>query len=102
MTQSGLKPPPIKERIGEATGMSDKLLHVHGGMAIFLLSAFALGKPLSDPLPLLIVVAAELANELRDRIINGSWRWADTLGDIASTLFWPVLIFAFLRLLQAG
>ncbi|HZF42207.1 MAG TPA: hypothetical protein VEZ48_02225 [Sphingomonadaceae bacterium] len=102
MTEPGSKPLSIKERIGDATGMSDKLLHVHGGMAIFLLSAMALGKPLSDPLPLLIVVAAELANELRDRIINGSWRWADTLGDIASTLFWPVLIFAFLRLSPAG
>jgi hypothetical protein len=98
MTPQADKRPSIKERIGSATGMSDKLLHVHGGMAILLLSALALDKPLSDPMPLLIVVVAELANEVRDRIINGLWRWVDTLGDIASTLFWPVSIFALLRL----
>lgn len=98
MTQSRPSSQSIKERIGRVTGMSDKLLHVHAGMAIFLISAAVMGRPLSDPLPLLVVAVAEIANEVRDRIRNGSWRWRDTLGDVASTLFWPLCIFGFLRL----
>jgi len=84
--------------MGHVTGMSDKLLHVHAGMAIFLMSAVVLGRPLSDPVPLLVVFVAEIANEVRDRILNGSWPWRDTLGDVASTLFWPACIFSLQRL----
>lgn len=98
MTQPEEKPLSIKERIGRVTGMSDKLLHVHAGMTIFLISAAVLGKPLSDPLPLVVVAGAQVVNEVRDRVLNGSWRWRDTLGDVASTLFWPVCIFGLLRL----
>lgn len=98
MSQSDPNRRSLKERIGHATGMSDKLLHVHAGMAIFLISAALLKCPLSDPAPLLIVLVVEIANEVRDRLLNGSWRWRDTLGDVASTLFWPLCIFALMRL----
>lgn len=98
MTQPGQKSLSIKDKIGRVTGMSDKLLHVHAGIAIFLISAAVLGRPLSDPLPLLVVAVAEIANEIRDRVLNGSWRWRDTLGDIANTLFWPLCIFGLLQL----
>ena len=43
-------------------------------------------------------MAAEAGNEIMDRIYFGSWRWSDTLGDVANTLFWP----AFICLLPCG
>jgi len=33
-----------------------------------------------------------------DRLYYGSWRWTDTLGDIANTLFWPLVICLGIRL----
>jgi hypothetical protein len=36
---------------------------------------------------LLVVRAAELANEVLVRLQYGSWRWSDTLGDATNTHF---------------
>ncbi len=83
--------------IGDGTGMADSLLHVHAGMAILLLARLATRRSLATPWPLLVVCVAELANEVMDRLYHGSWRWADTLGDVANTLFWPAVLCAGLR-----
>ena len=37
-------------------------------------------------------------NEVMDRLHYGSWRWPDTLGDVANTLFWPLAICVGIRL----
>lgn len=84
--------------IGDGTGWADSLLHVHAGLAVLFLARVVTKRPLSTPLPLLCVVAAEAANEILDRLHYGSWRWTDTLADIGNTLFWPTVLFIGLRL----
>ncbi len=87
--------------IGDGTGMADSLLHVHAGMAILLLTRLVTKRSLATPWPLLVVCTAELANEALDRLHFGSWRWADTLGDVANTIFWPTVLCLGLRLRRA-
>ena len=84
--------------IGDGTGMADSLLHIHAGMAILLLTRLATGRSLGSFVPLTVVAAAEFANEVLDRLHFGSWRWADTLSDVANTLFWPTVICLAVRL----
>ena len=43
--------------------------------------------------PLALVVAAELVNEVFDRVRTGSWRWCDTVQDIVNSVLWPVVLF---------
>ena len=74
--------------IGDGTGASDSLLHVHAGLAILFLARLITRRSLATPIPFLVVVAAEAANEIMDRLTYGSWRGQDTLFDIANT---PVL-----------
>lgn len=85
------------QQIGDGTGMADSLLHVHAGMAVLIAARVITRRSLSTPIPLLVVAVAELANEVLDRMHYGSWRWADTLGDVANTMFWPTVLFIGLR-----
>lgn len=84
--------------IGDGTGMADTVLHIHAGLAVMFLARIVTRRSLSTPIPLLVVVAAELGNEVLDRLHYGSWRPADTLADIVNTLFWPTILFLGLRL----
>lgn len=85
-------------------GISNAEFHIHTGLAIYLLSTLILRKPMRSFIPLLIVIAAEAANEYMDRVSTGSWRWDDTLHDILFTLLWPTILFTLARLrkLKAG
>lgn len=83
--------------IGDGTGFADSLLHVHAGMLILVASRLVTGKRLSTPVPLMIVVLFEAANEILDRLHYGSWRWHDTALDVVNTLFWPTVLFLGLR-----
>ena len=83
--------------IGDGTGASDSLLHVHAGLAVLFLARIVTRRSLATPTPFLVVVAAELANELLDRLAFGAWRWEDTLLDIVNTLFWPFVLMIGLR-----
>lgn len=47
--------------------------------------------------PLALTVAAELLNELFDRVRTGSWRVADTVQDIVNSVLWPAVLFALAR-----
>ena len=87
--------------IGDGTGASDSLLHVHAGMAVLLLARVVTRKSLATPVPFLIVCAAELGNEILDRLGQGSWRWADTGLDVVNTLFWPFVLMVGLRVRRA-
>lgn len=74
------------------TGLSDKVLHFHAGMAIFVLAQFALRTRRASLYALAAVIVAEGGNEIMDRMFAGSWNWSDTLGDIFATLFWPTIL----------
>jgi hypothetical protein len=39
------------------------------------------------------VIGAELVNEIIQRAVHGSWRWEDTLADVALTIFWPSMLY---------
>jgi hypothetical protein len=39
-----------------------------------------------------------LLNEVIDYTNHGTWRWTDTMGDLVSTLFWPLVLSAAVRL----
>ena len=80
------------EWIVRTTGLTHPELHIHCGMAILLLTRLVTGRRLHTMFPLFIVALAEGLNETMDRLNFGSWRPADTLGDIANTLFWPTIL----------
>ncbi|SOB79351.1 hypothetical protein SAMN06297144_0503 [Sphingomonas guangdongensis] len=78
--------------IGEGTGLPDTVLHIHAGLAVLMIVRIISGRSLGSFIPWLVVLAAELANEVMDRIIYGSWRWPDTINDVVHTMFWPTVI----------
>ena len=78
--------------IGDGTGLPDTILHIHAGMAVLLLARMVTRRSLGTFVPLSVVVAAEGANEVLDRMHYGSWRWPDTTADLVNTLFWPTVI----------
>lgn len=75
----------------------DKFAHSYAGLAIWLATTMSLRAPRRSLLPLGVLILVELANECLDRLAYGSWRWPDTLGDVAATLFWPVVLSVALR-----
>ena len=83
--------------IGDGTGASDSLLHVHAGLAVLFLARLVTRRSLATPVPFLVVCAAEFANELLDRLAFGAWRLEDTFLDVANTLFWPLVLMVGLR-----
>ena len=87
--------------IGDGTGASDALLHVHAGLLILFLARIVTRRSLATPVPFLVVCAAELANEIMDRLSYGSWRLEDTAFDTINTLFWPLVLMIGLRLRRA-
>lgn len=77
--------------ISDKTGLADNLLHIHSGLAIFVLARLITRRPYSSLIPFLCVVLAEACNEVLDYLAYG-WRPTDTYSDIANTLFWPLMI----------
>ena len=84
--------------IGDGTGLPDTILHIHAGMAVLMIARIVTRRSLGSFIPLSVVAAAEAFNEVMDRLQFGSWRWDDTLSDIANTLFWPTVICLGIRL----
>jgi hypothetical protein len=83
--------------IGDKTGASDTLLHVHAGLAVLFLARLITRRSLATPIPFAIVCLAEAFNETMDWLALGSWNWAHTLSDVAHTLFWPLVLMLGLR-----
>jgi len=77
--------------IGDGTGLPDSILHIHAGLAVLMVARLVSGRSLGSFVPLAFVVAAEAGNEWLDYMVYG-WRTADTLADVANTLFWPLAI----------
>jgi hypothetical protein len=82
----------LKTGIETMTGQSQTLLHVNGGLAIYLLFQLALGTRRGSWIALALLAQIELLNEILDRFHHGSWRFADTMGDMAATMTWPLLL----------
>lgn len=84
-----------------ATGLSKDALHIYLGLAVFLLVATALRKPLRSFVPWAAVVVVALAAELMDLRDNlaslGQWRWSASLHDLANTMFWPTVLMVLAR-----
>lgn len=75
-----------------ASGVSDKMVHLNLGLAIYFGAQLLLRDRRGSVLAVKMLVAAEFANEVMDRLFWGSWRWEDTIGDAVATLFWPITI----------
>lgn len=75
---------------------SDTVLHICAGLTLWLIGALILGRPLRDPLTLLVPVLGEGANEACDYIVHIGWTLGDTAHDIAWTMVWPIVIQQFL------
>jgi hypothetical protein len=88
----------LKQAIADDTGFANSLLHIHGGMAIFLLARLVSGRSLGTFIPFAAVAVLQCANELIDYSNNGSWRVLDTTGDMINTLFWPLVLTIAVRL----
>lgn len=84
--------------LGDGTGASDSLLHVHAGMAVLLAARLITRRSLATPVPFAVVCIAELVNEVLDRIHDGTWLWGDTALDVLNTLFWPFVLMVGLRI----
>lgn len=87
-----------KDAIGNDTGLGNTILHIHGGMLVFLVARLVSGRSIGTFVPFAAVLVLELINEGIDRINHGSWRWDDTMTDLASTLFWPFVLSLAVRL----
>ena len=87
----------LKEQLGTVTGMSEDLIHVHIGLAIFVLTALLLRKRMRSPIPLIAVAVFELANEAVDYHAGAGWRPLGSALDVVNTLFWPFVLFLLAR-----
>ena len=96
-------PPPhdwhqVKEWLEHAIGLNMDALHVYFGLAILVVVAVALRKSLASPIPWLVLLALELANEYYDwtyEIWPGSERAiqaAEGLRDIWNTMALPTFL----------
>lgn len=84
--------------IGDGTGLPDTILHIHAGMALLMIARLITRRSFGTFIPWTVVAAGEAFNEVMDRFNYGSWRWDDTLLDIANTMFWPTVICLGVRL----
>lgn len=87
----------IKRAMADGLGMSEALLHLHIGLAIFVIAALALRRRMRSPWPLLAVALLALGNELVDRLSHDSWRIANSAADLLNTLLWPTVLFLLAR-----
>jgi len=83
--------------LGDGTGLPDTILHIHAGLAVLLLVRLVTKRSLGTFIAFAVVVGAEFGNEVMDYLSYGM-RVADTLSDIANTLFWPFVISLAVRL----
>ena len=84
--------------VGDGTGLPDTILHIHAGMALLMIARLSTRRSFGTFIPWTVVAAGEAFNEIMDRLNYGSWRWDDTLVDVANTMFWPTVICLGVRL----
>jgi hypothetical protein len=82
-----------KEWLVAAFGTTHEMMHIHVGLAIYVAVQLLQGTRRGSMFALNVVVAAEVLNELVDRLAKG-WYPADTLSDVGLTLVWPMILTA--------
>lgn len=91
----------LKLGIAATLNLSEPVLHVLVGLAIYLLATPILRARVGDWRPLIPVVVAEAANETSDvvRYLHSGWPWTvhGTISDILFTLVPPLSIIVFVR-----
>lgn len=80
------------ERVLAWSGGSDTTLHLHFGLAIWLVALLVLRRPSGPLIALLAVAMLELFNETMDRLHIGNWDWPNTKHDMLATMVWPTLL----------
>src|SRR5690349_19817230 len=86
-----------KAALGDDTGMSENLLHLHAGLAIFVLTALLLRKRMRSWIPLTVVVTLALLNEFIDYWAGLRWDLASSAIDLLNTILWPSVLFLLAR-----
>lgn len=85
-----------KDWLSGTLHLSHDMLHVHVGMAIFVLASLVLRRPIGLLPPLLLLLGLETLNELSDfmRYRIGGWPWTPwpTVADYIDTLLWPAVL----------
>lgn len=87
----------MKEELIIVTGATEDLLHVHIGLAIFVLTALLLKRRMRSPWPLAVVAIMSLANEVVDFFTHEVWDWWPNTLDLVNTIFWPGVLFLLAR-----
>lgn len=90
-----------KIALGQWLGLPKDALHIYVGLAVFLLAAALLRRPLGSRVPIAAVVAAALAGEIWDLLdthaAGARPHWDRNWHDVWNTCFWPALLFLLAR-----
>jgi hypothetical protein len=91
-----------KLEIMASVGLSKDALHVYVGLTVFLIALYLLRRRPRSLIPLLVVALIAVLGEIvdaRDDVRSlGNWRWRASLHDVWNTLFWPSVLWTFVRL----
>ena len=91
----------LKIWLTQAAGLPKDALHIYVGLAVFLLTAALLRRPLRSLVPIGAALAAALAGEAWD--LYDTWaagqrlRWDRGWHDVWNTCFWPFVLFLLAR-----
>ena len=94
---------PLKVALSEFVHLSKDALHIHLGLAVYLIAALLLRRPAGSWWPWLVLLALELVNEVLDlgaHMRHGGislWSIGGSLKDIVNTMFWPTALLIALR-----
>ena len=95
----------FKTDISEWIGLSKDALHIHIGLALFVLAMLVFRKSPASLVPWLCVLGLELANELKDVFHFARsgvfFDLGDSPKDFINTLFWPTVLMVWFRVAEA-
>ncbi|TCJ39580.1 hypothetical protein [Parafrankia sp. BMG5.11] len=91
-----------KSGLGQVLGLSDDLLHVHLGLAIFVAAALLTRRRMRSWIPLAIVTILAVANEVIDYYGPDPWNDGLSALDLANTMVWPLVLFLLARRGKTG
>lgn len=96
----------LKSDLSTWLGLSKDALHIHFGLVVFVGLVLFLRRSPSSPLPWLVLLGIELANELMD-IFHwhaGAWSFepGDSGKDLINTMLWPTVLLVTARISAWG
>lgn len=87
-----------KTAVGDYLGASEALLHLHAGLLIFFLSSLLFRRQMRSVVPIGLVYAFAIGNELIDVLTpNYVVNAVGAAVDILNTVVWPTLLFLLAR-----